>query len=85
MLPQGYLVGPSSDASTTTITRTGDDVPFLVVQTSTTNTLTTDASSSTARQCKEGRHQAEWPVRVILPPAVANYRAVPWRSAPSAS
>src|SRR5947209_3307362 len=40
MLPQGYQMGPSSDASTTTITRTGDDVPFLVVQTSTTNTLT---------------------------------------------
>src|SRR5438477_4239091 len=46
MLPQGYQMGPSSDASTTTITRTGDDVPFLVVQTSTTNTLTVQLPAS---------------------------------------
>jgi uncharacterized protein YgiM (DUF1202 family) len=40
MLPQGYQVAPSSDASLTTVTKTGDDVPFLILQTSTTNTLT---------------------------------------------
>jgi hypothetical protein len=33
-------VAPSSDASLTTVTKTGDDVPFLILQTSTTNTLT---------------------------------------------
>ena len=40
MLPQGYQVSPSSDASTTTVTRTGDDLPFLVLQTTTSSTLT---------------------------------------------
>lgn len=40
MLPQGYQVSPSSDASTTTITKTGDDLPFLVLQTTTAGTLT---------------------------------------------
>ena len=46
MLPQGYLVAPSSDASTTTISKAGDDVPFLVLQTSTTNTLTVQLPAS---------------------------------------
>jgi hypothetical protein len=40
MLPQGYQVAPSSDASLTTMTQPGDDVPFLILQTSTSNTLT---------------------------------------------
>jgi hypothetical protein len=40
MLPQGYQVAPSSDASMTTITKTGDDLPFLILQTSSTDTLT---------------------------------------------
>ncbi|HET9848857.1 MAG TPA: SH3 domain-containing protein [Candidatus Dormibacteraeota bacterium] len=40
MLPQGYQVSPSSDASTTTITKTGDDLPFLVLQSTTSGTLT---------------------------------------------
>jgi hypothetical protein len=40
MLPQGYLVAPSSDASLTTVSKTGDDVPFLIVQTTTSSTLT---------------------------------------------
>src|SRR5437588_1991982 len=29
MLPQGYQLAASSDASTTTVTKTGDDLPFL--------------------------------------------------------
>jgi len=40
MLPPGYQVGPSSDPSLTTISKTGDDLPFLVLQTSTSDTLT---------------------------------------------
>jgi uncharacterized protein YgiM (DUF1202 family) len=40
MLPQGYLVGPSSDPALTTITKTGDDLPFLILQTSNSDTLT---------------------------------------------
>jgi len=40
MLPQGYQVTPSSTASITTVTRTGDDLPFLVLQTTTSDTLT---------------------------------------------
>jgi Bacterial SH3 domain len=39
MLPQGYQVAPSSDASATTVTRTGDDLPFLILQTTTSDTL----------------------------------------------
>ena len=46
MLPQGYQVAPSSDASLTTMTKSGDDVPFLVLQTSTTNTLTVQLPAS---------------------------------------
>lgn len=40
MLPQGYLMAPSSDASLTTVNKSGDDLPFLVVQTTTSSTLT---------------------------------------------
>jgi uncharacterized protein YgiM (DUF1202 family) len=40
MLPQGYAVAPTSDASLTTIRKSGDDVPFLIVQNTTSNTLT---------------------------------------------
>ena len=40
MLPQGYQVSPSSDASTTTVTKTGDDLPLLVLQTTASSTLT---------------------------------------------
>jgi len=40
MLPQGYQVAPSSDPSLTTISKSGDDLPFLVLQTSSTDTLT---------------------------------------------
>jgi hypothetical protein len=40
MLPQAYQVAPSSNASITTITKTGDDLPFLVLQTTTSDTLT---------------------------------------------
>jgi hypothetical protein len=39
MLPQGYQVAPSSDPSLTTISMTGDDLPFLVLQTSSSDTL----------------------------------------------
>lgn len=46
MLPQGFQVAPSSDASLTTMTKSGDDVPFLVLQTSTTNTLTVQLPAS---------------------------------------
>jgi hypothetical protein len=40
MLPQGYQVAPSSDPSLTTISKTGDDLPFLVLQTTSSDTLT---------------------------------------------
>jgi hypothetical protein len=40
MLAQGYTVAPSSSASLTTVTRAGDDLPFLVLQTTTSDTLT---------------------------------------------
>ena len=40
MLPLGYQVAPSSDPSLTTISMTGDDLPFLVLQTSASDTLT---------------------------------------------
>src|SRR2546426_3169575 len=40
MLPQGYQVAPSSDPSLTTITKSGDDLPFLILQTSSSDTLT---------------------------------------------
>ena len=40
MLPQGYQVAPSSDPSLTTISKSGDDLPFLVLQTSSSDTLT---------------------------------------------
>jgi hypothetical protein len=40
MLPQGYQVAPSSDPSSTTVSKSGDDLPFLVLQTSSTDTLT---------------------------------------------
>jgi len=40
MLPQGYQVAPSSDPSLTTISKSGDDLPFLILQTSASDTLT---------------------------------------------
>jgi len=40
MLPQGYQLAPSSNASLTTVTKTGDDLPFLVLQNTTSDTLT---------------------------------------------
>src|SRR3989441_2716042 len=40
MLPLGYQVAPSSDPSLTTVLKTGDDLPFLVLQTSSSDTLT---------------------------------------------
>src|ERR1700686_166736 len=40
MLPQAYQVASSSDPSSTTISKSGDDLPFLVLQTSSTDTLT---------------------------------------------
>jgi uncharacterized protein YgiM (DUF1202 family) len=40
MLPQSYQLSPSSNASLATFTKTGDDLPFLVLQTTTSDTLT---------------------------------------------
>jgi hypothetical protein len=40
MLQQGYQVAPASSPSLITVTRTGDDLPFLILQTTTTDTLT---------------------------------------------
>lgn len=40
MLPQGYQLAPSSTPSLATVTKTGDDLPFLVLQTTTSDTLT---------------------------------------------
>jgi uncharacterized protein YgiM (DUF1202 family) len=40
MLPQAYSVAASSDASLTTVGKTGDELPFLVLQTTTSDTLT---------------------------------------------
>ncbi len=40
MLPQAYQVAPSSDPSLTTVSKTGDDLPFLILQTSSSDTLT---------------------------------------------
>src|SRR2546425_4066367 len=40
MLPPGYQVAPSSDPSLTTISKSGDDLPFLILQTSASDTLT---------------------------------------------
>jgi hypothetical protein len=40
MLPQGYQVAPSSNASLTTVSKTGEDLPFLILQTTTSDTLT---------------------------------------------
>jgi hypothetical protein len=40
MLPQGYQVAPSSDPALTTISKSGDDLPFLILQTSSSDTLT---------------------------------------------
>jgi len=40
MVPQGYQVAPSSDPSVTTISKSGDDLPFLVLQTTSSDTLT---------------------------------------------
>ena len=40
MLPQGYQVAASSNPALTTVTKTGDDLPFLILQTTTSDTLT---------------------------------------------
>lgn len=40
MLPQGYLQQPTTDASLINVTKTGDDLPFLIVQSTTASTLT---------------------------------------------
>ena len=40
LLPQGYQAAASSDAAVTTISKTGDEVPLLVLQTTTSDTLT---------------------------------------------
>jgi hypothetical protein len=40
MLPQGYQVASSSDPSSTTVSKSGDELPFLVLQSSSTDTLT---------------------------------------------
>jgi len=40
MLPQGYTLSPSSSASLSTVTRNGDDLPFVIIQTSSSSTLT---------------------------------------------
>src|SRR5712691_9037492 len=40
MLPQGYQVAPTSTASLITITNGSDDLPFLILQTTTSDTLT---------------------------------------------
>jgi hypothetical protein len=40
MLPQGYQVAPSSSASLTTISKSGDDLPFLILQTTSSDILT---------------------------------------------
>jgi hypothetical protein len=40
MLPQGYQLAPSSDQSLATVLKSGEDLPFLVLQTSTSDTLT---------------------------------------------
>jgi len=40
LLPQGYQAAASSDATVTTISKTGDEVPLLVLQTTTSDTLT---------------------------------------------
>ncbi|HEY9288647.1 MAG TPA: SH3 domain-containing protein, partial [Candidatus Dormibacteraeota bacterium] len=40
MLPQGYASTPSSDPSLTNVLTTGDDLPFLIVQTTNASTLT---------------------------------------------
>src|SRR5467141_3969928 len=40
MLPPGYQLAPSSNASLTTVSKTGDDLPFLVLQTTSSDTLT---------------------------------------------
>src|ERR1700694_2776717 len=40
MLPQGYQVAPSSDPALTTVSKAGDDLPLLMLQTTTSDTLT---------------------------------------------
>ena len=40
MLPPGYQVAPSSNPSLTTIVKSGDDLPFLVLQATSSDTLT---------------------------------------------
>jgi SH3 domain-containing protein len=46
MLPQGYTSTPSSDPSLTNVVRNGDDLPFLIVQTTTSGTLTVQLPGS---------------------------------------
>lgn len=40
MLPEGYLVSPASDPSVSNVMKNGDDLPFLIIQTTTSSTLT---------------------------------------------
>jgi hypothetical protein len=40
MLPQGYQISPSSSASLITVSKPADDLPFLVLQTTTSDTVT---------------------------------------------
>jgi hypothetical protein len=40
MLPQAYQLAPSSNAGLATVAKPGDDLPFLVLQTTTSDTLT---------------------------------------------
>jgi hypothetical protein len=40
MLPQGYQVAPSSDPALTTVSKAGDDLPFLILQTTSSDVLT---------------------------------------------
>lgn len=40
MLPQGYSIAPDSNQALTNVVKSGDDLPFLIIQTSTSTTLT---------------------------------------------
>jgi hypothetical protein len=40
LLPQGYTVAAGSDSSLTNVIKSGDDLPFLIIQSTTSGTLT---------------------------------------------
>src|SRR5947209_2263113 len=46
MLPQGYASTPSADPSLTTVIKSGDDLPFLIVQATSGSTLTVQLPGS---------------------------------------